>query len=304
MAFTAYSAQMNVWAATDAGFRIWGKAFTDMLDTLGLTQVYSDIDWTTVLMPTAATTYAGKRVYKFNDSLSTEREIYFSVEFGRGSTSSAPFGFAIRLGVGTAHDGSGVVSNYFMQHYFSMTQAPSDGGDIWGIRSGHGFAIFTNVNSGTAYQAGFSIERLCEAGTPSIDGALMMVSGNAVDGPGPYSTSPKFRVANYNGGQVFNSVGGQSSASSNRTFQNFCAIPDTNDPSYAGKAPAITMDTIGKYDPISHYIFVSKYVYSQATQFTATINGVTGTYRIPYTGFIPENGSLNSSYTLIAFRVE
>lgn len=304
MAFTAYSAQMNAWTATDAGFRIWGKAFTDMLDTLGFTQVYSDIDWTTVTMPTSATTYAGKRVYKFDDALSSEREIYFSVEFGRGSTSSATFGFALRLGVGTAHDGSGVVSNYFMRQYFTMTQAPSDGGAIWGIRSGHGFAIFTNVNAGSAYQAGFAVERLCEIGVPTTDGAVMMLSGTACDGYDSYSTSPKFRLANYSGGQVFNAVGGQSNANSNRPFINYQAIPDSNDPSYAGKAPAITMDTLGKYDPISHYIFVSKYVYSPATEFTATINGVTGTYRIPYTGFYPENGSLTNSYTLMAFRVE
>lgn len=304
MAFTAYSAQMNVWTATDAGFRIWGKAFTDMLDTLGFTQVYSDIDWTTVLMPTSATTYAGKRVYKFDDALSIEREIYFSVEFGRASSSNGVFGFGIRLTVGTSHDGSGVVSNYVMQHYLATTSTPSDGGDIWGVRSDHGFVIFTNINSGTTYQAGFMLERLCAAGTPTPDGVVLMLAGSGVDSTGIYPMSPKFRVANYNGGQVFNSVGGQSSANSNRIFSNYSTIPEGSDPSYAGKAPAITMDTLGKYDPISHFICVSKYVYSPATEFTAIINGSSGTYRTPYTGFLPENGGTSNNYSYIAFRVE
>lgn len=302
MTFTTYPAQMNAWVATDAGFRSWGQVWTDMLDTLGLTQVYSDIDWTTIVMPTVALTYAGKRVYKFNDALSPTREIYFSVEFGRGSTSSPTFGFAIRLTIGTSHDGSGTVSNYSMQQYFTMNQAPSDGGDIFGIKSDAGFSIFTNLNMGSALQGCFSIERLCVDGIPSSDGVVLMYSGQICDGNGPYSSSWRTRVANYAGGLVFGVVGGQNNSSSNRAYMNYQAVPDSVDVSYAGKAPAVTIDTFGKYDPISHFIVVSKYVYSPATEFTAKINGVTGTYRIPYTGVLPENGNLASTYTLTAFR--
>lgn len=304
MIFTSYSAQMNAWTATDAGFRIWGKAWTDMLDTIGLTQVYSDIDWETAVMPTAATTYAGKRVYKFNDSLSETREIYVSVEFGRGSNTTASFGFAIRLTVGTAHD-SGTVTNYVMQQYFTMTQAPTDGGDIWGVKSDAGFSIYTNlnVNSISTMQAGFAIQRLCVDGSPSPDGVIMMWAGQACDLTGMNSTAPRYRVANYLGGQVFNSTGGQTSANSSRGFMNYQAIPDTIDSSYAGKAPAITLDTFGKYDPVAQFIIVSKFVYSPATEFDANINGELGTYRIPYSGFCVDNGAITNTYALLAFRM-
>ena len=300
--FTSSVSALGVWAATDAGFRIWGKAWTDMLDTLGLTQVYSNIDWTTVTMPTVAGNYAGKRVYKIDDDVSATLEIYVAVEFGRPSTSTAGYGFGIRVTVGTAHDGSGAVSSYTMQHYFTMTQAPSDGGDIIGVRSDMGFAVWTNVNAGSAYQGGFAVERLCEGGTPTADGAVLMMCGSGVDGT-VYAMSPLFRCANYAGGQVFSSVGKQTSYNTDKAYINYQVIPQTSDPSYGGKAPAITMDTFGKYDSCWHWIVVSKYLYSVATEFDATINGETGTYRTPYTGFWADNGAPSTAQTQLAFRV-
>lgn len=302
MPVTTYTSPMNAWAATDAGFRAWGETWTDMLDTLGLTQVYSDIDWTTVTMPTTATTYAGKRVYSINDALSSTREVFIAVEFGRGSTTTASFGFAIRVTVGTAHS-AGTVSNYAMQHFFTMTQSPSDGGDIIGVKSDLGFCVWTNLNAGSAYQAGFALERLAVSGTPSADGVVMMLSGQACDVTGTYSGQALFRVANYDGGQVFAKVGGYAGSSTNPQFTNVQAIPDSSDPSYAGKAPAITMDTFGKYDPCMHWIGVSKYLYSPATEFTATINGVTGAYRTPVSGFLLDHGTLANSKAYVAVRV-
>lgn len=301
MTITAYTSAMSAWTATDAGFRSWGKAWTDMLTTVGLTQVYSDIDWTTVTMPTTASTYAGKRVYSFDDALSGTREVYVCVEFGRGSTTTAAFGFAVRVTVGTAH-ASGTVSNYVMQHYLSMTQAPSDGGDIIGVKSDLGFSVWTNLNAGSAYQAGFAVERLAENGAATTDGAVLMMTGQAADSTGTNSSSALFRVANYHGGQVFNKVGA-TGGSNTKYFSNVQAIPDTVDPSYAGKAPALMMDTFGKYDPCLHWIGVNKSLYSPATQFTATINGVSGTYRTPVSGFLLEHGALAMNQSYMAMKV-
>ena len=301
--FTDYVSSLANYTATDAGFRIWGKAFTDMMDTMGMTQVYSNIDWATVTMPvTASPTWAGKRVYKFNDSKSATREIYVMLEFGRVSTSTASIGFGIRVAVGTAHDGSGTVSSYVMQHYLAMTQAPGDGGDIIGVRSDMGFSIWTNLNGGSNFQGGFAVERLCENGTPTVDGAVLMISGQAID-TNATAYSALFRVANYSGGHVFAAVGAQYSGGSTRQFENVSAIANTVDPSYAGKAPAITMDTFGKYDSCWHWIMVNKLLYSPATEFTATINGETGTYRTPYTGFLADNGSTSTNRNLLALRV-
>lgn len=303
MEFTQYRAQMTPITLNDAGFRLWGKSFTDMLDMLGFTQVYSDIDWTTILMPTSAVAWAGKRVYKFNDALSATREIYFSVEFGRGSTSANSFSFAIRLTIGLTHDGSGVVSDYVMQQYLSAASPITDGGFIYGVKSNAGFLIYTSLNT-TNHQVAFGIERLCVSKEPTPDGAVLMYSGQACDNTGSNSTSIGLRTANYHGGQVFNVVGRQSTVNSDRAFMNYQGMSDSSDPSYSGKAPAITFDTFGKYDPCSHYIAVSKMVYSPATEFTAIINGETGTYYTPLTGILPENGSLSVNRNLCAIRTK
>lgn len=304
MAVTKYTSAVAQWAATDAGFRIWGKGFTDMMDTMGMAQVYSDIDWSTVTMPVTSPTWAGKRVYKFNDSLSGTREIYVCLEFGRTSTSTAGAGFGIRITVGTQHS-AGSVTGYVMQQYLTMNQAPSDGGDYIGVRSDIGFVVFTNINIGAGasnMQGGFGVERLCENGAATADGAVMIISGSSI-GNTQIGYSAAFRVANYAGGMVFGQVGGVYSSSSTRAFDNVQAIPNNVDPSYAGKAPAMTMDTFGKYDPCFHWIGVTKYLYSPAAEFTATINGVSGTWRTPVTGFLLEHGATTTNLAYVALRV-
>lgn len=302
MACITYTTPMNVWTATDAGFRIWGKAWTDIIDLMGFEQVYSNIDWATAIMPTGSTTYAGKRIYRFNDALSANREIYFSVEFGRGSTSSATYGFAIRLGVGTHHDGTGVLTNFSFNNYLTQIQSPPDGGEIVGVRSHLGFSIFTNLNSGAYSQAGFAIERLAENTVPSVDGVVCMLTGASVNTASSL-TSSVFQTANYAGANVFAAVGGQGSANSDLAFANIQSIPHTSDPSYAAKAPAMTMATFGKYDPCYHWLFTSRYMYSAASEFFATINGVDGLFRIPVTGFYGDNGSTSYMVARLAMRV-
>lgn len=301
MAINTYTSTMSAWTATDAGFRTWGKAWTDMLDTMGLTQVYSDIDWTTATMPATQQMYAGKRVYRLNDSVSATREVYIAVEFGRGNTTLTAFGFAIRVSVGTTHS-SGTVSNYLMQDYLSMTQAPTDGGDIIGVKTDLGFSIWTNLSMGAACQGGFAVERLAENGAATPDGAVLMVSGQGSNGMGSNTTSAVFHTANYAGGAVFTARGGAKGSDVN-TFLNPQSISAGVDPSYAGKAPAILMDTFGKHDPCYHWIGVSKYLYSPATQFEATINGVTGTYRTPATGFLLDHGNTTSNLSYLAMLV-
>lgn len=303
MTIAQYTAPMVMWDATDAGFRKWGKTWTDMLTTMGITEVYSNIDWATVLMPTTAT-YAGKRVYKFDDSQSATREIYFSVEFGRGNISSADHGFAIKITVGISHDGSGGISGYSFSEHFTMVQAPTDGGEIIGVKTSLGFSIWTNINNGAKFQAGFSLERLAENGQITPDGVVLLISGQGnVTYGGTYACSAFWRAANYAAGLVYAVVGPNTSASSIRTFQNVQAILDSVDPSYAGKAPAILMDTFGKYDPCYHWILVNKNLYSPATEFNAVINGTQGTYRIPVTGFLGENGSTGTNRLYVALKV-
>lgn len=302
MACVVSTLPMNAWTATDAGFRIWGKAWTDIIDVMGFEQVYSNIDWSTVVMPTVSSTYGGKRVYKFNDSLSATREIYFSVEFGRGgSLTTAQYGFAIRLVVGTGYDGLGNITNFLFSNYFLQTQAPTDGGEIIGVKSHLGFSIFTNLNTST-FQAGFAIERLAINTVPSTDGAVCMLTGTGVN-TGSSQTGAAFQTANYAAANVFPVVGPQGSSSTDLLFSNVQSIPKNVDPSYATKAPAVTMDTFGKYDACYHWTFANRYMYSPASEFVAVINGVEGLFRIPVTGFHADSGSTTYVILRLGMRV-
>ncbi len=304
MATTMKISPVAIWAATDAGFRIWGKAWTDMATLLGLTEIYSNIDWSTVVMPTTTPVWAGKRVYKLDDALSSTREVYVQLSFGRTSTST-DLGFAVKVDVGTQYDGSGNVSGYLISEFFNMTQAPPDGGDMIGVITPNiGFSIWTNINGAGKYQAGFSVERLCENGLPTPDGVVTMFSGQGNSTyTGTYGASAFWKTANYASGIVFATVGPTGALSSSKTFQNVQVIPETSDPSYAGKAPAIMMDTFGKYDPCYHWILVNKNLYSPGTEFDATINGVTGKYRTPSAGFLADHGSLSTNQKYVALKV-
>lgn len=305
MTYTKYTIPMLEWSPTDEGFRIWGKSWTDMLDYMGFTQVYSNIDWASATMPTVANTYVGKRVYKFEDTLSGVREVYFSVSFGRGSLTNSPHGFVISIDVGLYHDGSGIVSGHaVLDNWMTMLDASGDAGEIVGVKSEFGFSVFTNVSLGSYYQSGFAIERLSENNIPSPDGIVSMIcgSGRSTGTSGTY-ISPYFQASNFEGGKVFSAIGGQSASNSTKLFSNPQVIPHTEDPSFASKAPAITMDTFGKYDPCHHWVLASKYMYSAGSEFTAIINGDSGTYRIPTTGFYADNGSATNSVLFIALRV-
>jgi len=96
---------------TDAEFRAWGSATKAGLAAAGFVQTSDtgQIDWTTVLAPTVATTAQGYEIWSLNDAAQSTCPIFFKIEYGSGSTtpSARP---NIWITVGTGSNGSGTIN--------------------------------------------------------------------------------------------------------------------------------------------------------------------------------------------------
>jgi hypothetical protein len=108
---TAYTWMAQYQQTTDAEFRAWGSAIKTALSTVGFVQTSDtgQIDWTTVLAPTVATTSQGYEIWRLNDAAQSTCPIYFKIEYGSGSTtpSARP---NIWVTIGTGSNGSGTIT--------------------------------------------------------------------------------------------------------------------------------------------------------------------------------------------------
>jgi hypothetical protein len=99
--------------ATDAQFRAWGSAIGVKFAAMGLVQTgdTGQINWTTVLAPTIASTVQGYEVWRFNDALQATVPVFLKFEYGSGAGAANPSIF-ISLGSGSNGTGSltGVLS--------------------------------------------------------------------------------------------------------------------------------------------------------------------------------------------------
>jgi hypothetical protein len=93
--------------ATDTSFRAWGKGLSDALAAVGMikTSDTGQIDWTSVLKPSAAATSQGYEMWRFSDSLQSETPVYIKIQYGSGY--SSVYNFGISITVGKATDGAG-----------------------------------------------------------------------------------------------------------------------------------------------------------------------------------------------------
>lgn len=292
MAITQVNTPLAVYATTDAGFRIWGKAWTDTMDALGLTQEFSNIDWTTVTMPTSAGAWAGKRVYRFNDALSGTREVYVSLEFGRGSTTYAYTGFTVRVRIGYSHS-AGTVSGSPIEHYLATYATSPEVAEIIGVRTDFGIALFTNVPwSSSNCQAAFLVERVGKDGAPTADGVLLAILGGNVDSYSVYTALMYGQMANWKAGVVF-------------TYCSFSVLntlpsltPTNTDTSYEDAVPVWQILTFGGYDPV-YGMVIPPTVYPASTVFTATVNGETAKFRTLYgSGFYDSYSRLRYTFRI------
>ncbi len=95
--------------ATDANFRLWGSTISAHFAAVGLVQGTDSgqINWATVVKPTAATTSAGYEIWKLNDSLFATYPIYIKVEYGTDNIATRP---ATWITIGTGTNGAGTIT--------------------------------------------------------------------------------------------------------------------------------------------------------------------------------------------------
>lgn len=91
----------------DASFRAWSAAIDTAITGVGWvdTAATGEINFTTVTKPGSANTFAGFKVYRMADALQATHPCFLKIEFGSSNTSAN--NPAVKLTVGTAHDGSG-----------------------------------------------------------------------------------------------------------------------------------------------------------------------------------------------------
>jgi len=258
-------------AANDAGFRAWGKATTDAVDALGFTQVFSNIDWGTVTMPTTTNAAAGKRVYKFDDAHSATQEVYFALEFCRGDTDNAFMGMRITMTVGTTHDGSGVVGGLTATHYIRFSATSSGEGEVVGVRTDAGLTLFSNIPYTGTYtgQWTLNVERLREDGAVTPDGVVVFLHAVGVDSSGNTGT-PLMRGINFALATVY--------GVHKPALAPIGAVPSTANIVLDYKTPVYPIQTFGKYDPYLGVILNTRSV-PDLSVFSAAVDGVFNTYR-------------------------
>lgn len=270
MTVTTTSQPVAGLATNDAGFRAWGKATTDALDALGFTQEYSNIDWDTVAMPTTVNAAAGKRVYKFNDANSPTQEVYFSLEFCRGDTTSSYIGMRISVAVGTTHD-AGTVGGLTASHYIRFPGTSSGDGEVVGVRTDAGFTLFSNIPYTGTYtgQWTINIERVREDGAATPDGVVLFMHAIGVDGSGTNGT-PLLRAINFALPTVY--------SEHKVAWHPHAAVPSSANIVLDYKTPIFPVHTFGKYDPFLGIILHTRSV-PDLSVFSAAVDGVFNTYR-------------------------
>ena len=97
------------YAANDISFRTWGLAISTLMDNAGLTKTADtgQIDWSTVLKPTAPNLLVGYEIRKLVNN--TLDDIYFRIEYRSGQYSSGNNSF-LRISCGFETDGAGNLS--------------------------------------------------------------------------------------------------------------------------------------------------------------------------------------------------
>lgn len=216
---------------TDAGFRAWGKEYSDNLAAVGLVKTADtgQIDWVTVARP-AINTAAGYEIWRFNDSLQATAPIFIKIEYGTSTQADIP---GIWITVGTSSNGAGTIGGSVVfgrdvlsnQNVLSTTTAyPSYFCHTEGF-----LGVISKVGQqNTPYnQNSFAIQRYStDAGSPTGDG--FWVSAGCGSRYGQYTMNQSFRTASPatafakqgNGSQNFwPSADANSSTTENGDFQ-------------------------------------------------------------------------------------
>lgn len=107
---------------TDAQFRDWGSKFSAALAAVGMVQTADtgQINWSTVLAPTAVSLKMGYEIWRFNDSLQATHPLF--LRFDYGSNSSAKEHPAIYFAIGKGSTGAGVLTGAYTNMASAVSQ--------------------------------------------------------------------------------------------------------------------------------------------------------------------------------------
>jgi len=170
--------------STDANFIAWGKNLSDALEALGVTKTADtgQIDWATVLKPTANNQVMGYEIRQFTDALQATAPVLIKMEYGSSASGSAGICPGIKITVGSASDGAGALTgstssifSLFCTSSDSTINYPSyvssDGGRI-------NLALW--ISETASLPLAFWVERLKDSsGNPTADGVNICYIGSA-----------------------------------------------------------------------------------------------------------------------------
>ena len=156
--------------STDALFRDWGSKISTALSAIGLVRTADtgQIDWATVLTPSATNQSRGYEIYRFNDALQGTYPIFVKVEYGSATNILWPCTWWT---VGSATDGAGTLSNLLHTRTVQYPQGAVTllyKGHASMLANGSGFAITFWTGGGSSYVRHVIVERSCDSsGVPN-----------------------------------------------------------------------------------------------------------------------------------------
>ncbi len=290
MATTTTTVTMPIYAVGDAGFRLWGKAWHDAMIAAGCTQVFSDIDLDTMIMPTTSgQMVTGSRIYSFDDSLHATHPLFVKLEWGRGNSSQPTNGFKLQISIGWQHD-SGVLAGDVFSQFLATHRELTEIGEIVVTRYDAGISLWTNTTSTST--AGFLIERTSLSGTVVGDGVSQLVFGTDVNAVAATGLNVAGRCADH----LVHNVWGSNVLSGYDApiMAGYSTSPDAD-----GKVPLYPFFSYGAYDPLRGVVGVSTAAVGANKRFTGSFNGVDGTYRT-----VPGSYSALGNGNRLTFLVE
>jgi len=158
----------------DATFRTYIQNFETALAACGLVQVpqTGEMNPTTVTKPTTTWTLPGFRIWRLNDAAQSTNPIFLRFDHGTANAITTPYTY---LSIGTAVDGSGVLSNSvdvaagWLKSHASGTTACLWSGD------GSRFSVALYHCGSNQYENVFSLERVSN-GIVTLDITLRLAT--------------------------------------------------------------------------------------------------------------------------------
>lgn len=174
-----YTTNVNIYSWTDAAFRAFGSAISNIFLNLGFVKTADtgQVDWVTVVRPSTNNTTTVYEVWRFDDALQSTTPIFFRIGYGFNNLSLN--GYAT-IEVGSGSNGSGVITGQGAGIVNGLSPINNTSGDnssraYYASGDGSGFCIAGGPESLAASRYVFVLDRLRNSdGTPNSYGAVLI----------------------------------------------------------------------------------------------------------------------------------